>query len=101
MTPPKVAAAPAESPSISMRTLVLNAGYEPLSVVSFKRALVLVMNGRAIIVESDNSHPVRSPDGTWERPSVIVLTRYVKMPHNRAVPVSRRGVLRRDGHRCG
>jgi 5-methylcytosine-specific restriction endonuclease McrA len=44
---------------------------------------------------------VRSPDGTWERPSVIVLTRYVKMPHNRAVPVSRRGVLRRDGHRCG
>jgi hypothetical protein len=52
----------------------LNAGYEPLSVVSFKRALVLVMNGRAVIVESDNSHPVRSPDGTWERPSVIVLT---------------------------
>jgi hypothetical protein len=45
----------------------LNAGYEPLSVVSFKRALVLVMNGRAIIVESDNSHPVRSPDGTGHR----------------------------------
>ena len=27
-----------------MRTLVLNAGFEPLAVVSFKRALVLVMN---------------------------------------------------------
>ena len=34
-----------------MRTLVLNAGYEPLAVVSFKRALVLVMNEKAVIVE--------------------------------------------------
>ena len=30
-----------------MRTLVLNAGYEPLAVVSFKRALLLVMNQKA------------------------------------------------------
>lgn len=101
MSATKLAVTDAETAAVSMRTLVLNAGYEPLSVVSFKRALVLVMNGRAIIVESDNKHPVRSPDGTWERPSVIVLTRYVKMPHNRQVPVSRRGVLRRDNHRCG
>ena len=101
MSAAKLAVADAETAAVSMRTLVLNAGYEPLSVVSFKRALVLVMNGRAIIVESDNKHPVRSPDGTWERPSVIVLTRYVKMPHSRQVPVSRRGVLRRDNHRCG
>ncbi len=86
MSPQKTANGHRGNPAVSMRTLVLNAGYEPLSVVSFKRALVLVMNGRAVIVESDNSHPVRSPDGTWERPSVIVLTRYVKMPHNRQVP---------------
>jgi 5-methylcytosine-specific restriction endonuclease McrA len=92
--------APVPEGTISLRTLVLNAGYEPLSVVSFRRALVLVMNGRAIVVESDQGHPVRSVDGTWERPSVIVLTRYVKMPHDRQIPVSRRGVLRRDGHRC-
>ena len=85
---------------VSMRTLVLNAGYEPLSVVSYRRALVLVMNGRAVVVESDQRHPVRSVEGEWVRPSVIVLTRYVKMPHNRQIPVSRRGVLRRDGHRC-
>jgi hypothetical protein len=39
------------------RTLVLNAGYEPLSVVSFRRALVLVMNGRAVVVESDQGTP--------------------------------------------
>lgn len=83
-----------------MRTLVLNAGYEPLAVVSFKRALVLVMNHKATIVQCDQGHPVWAASGSWERPSVILLTRYVRIPRSRAVPVSRRGVLRRDDHRC-
>jgi 5-methylcytosine-specific restriction endonuclease McrA len=83
-----------------MRTLVLNAGFEPLAVVSFKRALVLVMNDKATIVVSDLEHPVLGSSGTWDRPSVILLRRYVRIPHRRLVPVSRRGVLRRDGQRC-
>ena len=41
-----------------MRTLVLNAGYEPLAVVSFKRAIVLVMGGKASIVAIDDGNPV-------------------------------------------
>lgn len=84
-----------------MRTLVLNAGYEPLAVVSFKRALVLVMNGKAVLLQYDADHPVWGSSGSWDRPSVILLTRYVRMPYAREVPVSRRGVLRRDNHRCG
>ena len=84
-----------------MCTLVLNAGYEPLAVVSFKRALVLVMGGKAVIVENDDGNPVLSASGQWERPSVILLQRYVRIPSGRAIPVSRRGVLRRDNQRCG
>ncbi|TPW75571.1 HNH endonuclease [Schumannella soli] len=84
-----------------MRTLVLNAGYEPLAVVSFKRALVLVMSGKAAILARDDGHPVLSRSGEWDRPAVILLTRYVRLPHGRSVPVSRRGVLRRDSQRCG
>ena len=83
-----------------MRTLVLNAGYEPLTVVSFKRAILLVLNDKATILASDQAHPVWSASGSWERPSVILLTRYVRIPRGRVVPVSRRGVLRRDEHRC-
>ena len=33
-----------------LRTLVLNAGYEPLAVVSFKRALMLVLNEKATVL---------------------------------------------------
>ena len=83
-----------------MRTLVLNAGYEPLAVVSFKRALVLVLNGKATVVRIDEAHPVFGTAGSWDRPSVIVLTRYVRMPGSRRVPVTRRGVLRRDEFHC-
>lgn len=83
-----------------MRTLVLNAGYEPLAVVSFKRALMLVMNDKATLLHTDAGHPVLAASGSWERPSVILLKRYVRMPYGREIPVSRRGVLRRDNHRC-
>jgi 5-methylcytosine-specific restriction endonuclease McrA len=84
-----------------MRTLVLNAGYEPLAVVSFKRALALVMNQKATVVEVDSDHPVWGISTVFDRPSVILLSRYVRIPRGRAVPVSRRGVLRRDSFRCG
>jgi 5-methylcytosine-specific restriction endonuclease McrA len=83
-----------------MRTLVLNAGFEPLAVVSFKRALVLVLNQKATIIAADVEHPVYGTSGSWARPSVIVLTRYVRIPMTRKVPVSRRGVLRRDDQHC-
>lgn len=81
-------------------TLVLNAGFEPLAVVSFKRALVLVMSDKAVVVACDDEHPVLGASGEWVRPSVILLSRYVRVPSGRAVPVSRRGVLRRDDSRC-
>ena len=82
-----------------MRTLVLNAGYEPLGVVSFKRALTLVMNNKATVLEQTDA-TVRSATLQYELPSVILLQRYVRVPNTRHIPVSRRGVLRRDGHKC-
>ena len=84
-----------------MRTLVLNAGYEPLAIVSFKRALVLVMNEKATVIELVEGEPVWGARGAYERPAVILLRRYVRVPGTRRIPVTRRGVLRRDAHRCG
>lgn len=82
-----------------MRTLVLNAGYEPLSVVSFKRAVVLVLAGKAMVL-AETGEQLRSADLSLATPSVILLVRYVRAPRRRSIAVSRRGVLRRDGHRC-
>lgn len=83
-----------------MRTLVLNAGYEPLAVVSFKRALILVLNQKATVLAGAGEQLVHSASAKFSLPSVILLQRYVRVPSSRSVPVSRRGVLRRDGYRC-
>lgn len=82
-----------------MRTLVLNAGYEPLAVVTFRRALVLVLAGKASVIAEDDD-PVVSPTTILNRPSVILLNRYVKVPYQEGAAVTRRGVLRRDNHLC-
>ena len=83
-----------------MRTLVLNAGYEPLAVVSFKRAIILVLNQKATVLAQAGNHLVRSATSEYKLPSVILLSRYVRIPGSRVIPVSRSGVLRRDAHRC-
>lgn len=82
-----------------MRTLVLNAGYEPLAVVTFRRALLLVLTGKASILAED-PEPVVGPTEVVARPTVILLKRYVRIPYRRPAHVTRRGVLRRDGHTC-
>lgn len=83
-----------------MRTLVLNAGFEPLSVITDRRAILLVATGKASVL-ADGGDPVVGPSCSFRRPSVILLHRYVRIPHADAAAVSRRGVLRRDAHLCG
>ena len=58
-----------------MRTLVLNAGYEPLAVVSFKRALILVLNKKATVLAQSGEQLVHSASAEYELPSVILLQR--------------------------
>lgn len=79
--------------------LVLNASHEPLSVVSDRRALVLVIRGKAVAIELREQvwHSERS---AMTVPSVVRLTSFVHVPYQRNVPVTRRGVFGRDGNRC-
>ena len=81
------------------RALVLNASYEPLSVVSERRAVILVLNGKATTAVGRDEHWA-SEMTTVELPSVVRLNRYVRVPYRRAVPVTRRAVFGRDGHTC-
>lgn len=81
-------------------TLVLDASFEPLAAVPLPRAVVLVLNHRAEIVEADGA--VSSTSTVLPRPQVIRLRRVVALPHrSRTLPPSKTNVLRRDQHRCG
>jgi hypothetical protein len=69
-----------------MRTLVLNAGYEPLAVVSFKRALVLVMNEKATVIEHIDGDPVWGLRGPLDRPPSSCSRDTCRVPGRVACP---------------
>ncbi|MEV6110431.1 HNH endonuclease [Streptomyces sp. NPDC051940] len=81
-------------------TLVLNASFEPLSTVSLRRAVVLVMQDKAVVELEHDGLRVRGTNVDMAVPRIIRLCRYVRVPFRQRAPWSRRGVLVRDGHRC-
>lgn len=80
-------------------TLVLNASYEPLCVVPMRRAVVLLLAEKAVVVEA-SSEVMRSAFAEIQIPHVVRLCRYVRVPYRRQIPLTRRAVLARDAHRC-
>jgi 5-methylcytosine-specific restriction endonuclease McrA len=79
--------------------LVLNATYEPLCVVPLRRAVVLVLAEKAVVVEAGDGL-MRSARTAIPVPTVVRLSRYVRVPYRREVPLTRRAVLDRDRHSC-
>lgn len=82
-----------------MSVLVLNASYEPLHVVSVRRAVVLLLTEKAQLVEAAEA-TLRSERLILPLPLVIRLVTYVRIPRHWRLPVSRRGVLARDNYCC-
>jgi 5-methylcytosine-specific restriction endonuclease McrA len=83
---------------LSQQVLLLNASYEPLQLVSARRAIVLLLQARAELVEA-TSQQVRSMDGLFDLPLVIRLGRYIKLPQRR-LACSRGAVFARDAETC-
>ncbi|RLC64824.1 MAG: HNH endonuclease [Chloroflexi bacterium] len=78
--------------------LVLNGNYEPINVCNTKRAMGLVLAGKATVLENGRG-VIRTVSRTFERPSVIRLIYMVHRPRPR-VRLCKREILRRDEHRC-
>ena len=81
------------------RALVLNASYEPLSIVSSRRAVCLLLAEKAELVECDEG-VVRSATVSIPVPTVVRLRYMVRVPRRAVAAVSRRAVFARDEYRC-
>lgn len=83
-----------------MRTLVLNAGFEPMQLVSWQRALCLVLSEKAEVVAHYDA-VVRSVSSSVQLPSVVRLVRYVQVVSRLGlVRCTRKNVLLRDHYQC-
>ncbi len=84
------------------RCVVLNATYEPITIVSSKRALILYLEGKAMIVEEHPDLVVRSPNQTFPVPTSIVLKHFVKgrMVFRTKALLTQRNLFIRDQYTC-
>jgi 5-methylcytosine-specific restriction endonuclease McrA len=79
-------------------TLLLNSTYEPLQVISWQRAVVMIHLGKAEVLRS-YKRILRAVSFSIAQPAVIRLVGFVKR-HRTRVAFSRRNVFLRDGFRC-
>jgi 5-methylcytosine-specific restriction endonuclease McrA len=78
--------------------LVLNQNYEPLNICSVRRALNLVLLGKAELLEAARGH-IASASRHFPFPSVIRLYHLIKRPRPR-VKLTRKEVFIRDAYTC-
>ena len=84
---------------LNNNVLVLNQNYEPLSVCSVKRAVILIYLGKAEIIEKHDGNMICSVSLSIPMPSVVRLGFYIQIPHKRII-LTRKNIIKRDGHRC-
>ena len=84
--------------SLNRLVLCLNASYEPINIITARRALTLVLKGAAV-VEAVSTYTVKTAKLSIPIPDVIRMVKYRRVPRqNRSV--SRKGILLRDGFGC-
>ena len=80
--------------------LALNASFEPLTMVPMRRALRLVLDGKAEIIEADAGRVVRSERLEIPRPAVIRLVKFIHVPRRFRRQVTNTFLFARDRYRC-
>jgi hypothetical protein len=99
---PWSAKAPAEKGGTlhSSGCLALNASFEPLTILPIRRALRLVIDQKAEILEVDESRVFRSAKRDMPCPLVIRLVRYIHVPRKFRRQVTNTFLFARDGYSC-
>lgn len=83
-----------------MRTLVLNADYDFLGIVSYHRGICLSLDNKVTVL-AEYDKPIRSPSVTLQAPAVVVVKRYIPLRRTeRSFAPSTRNILIRDNFEC-
>lgn len=83
-----------------MNVLLLNASEEPIAVIPWQKAVVLLCRERAKVPFAfDDGYDIQTSQGIYRVPSAIVLNEYRFIP-NRKLPCTRKNVFKRDKWSC-
>jgi len=68
-------------------------------VCNIRKAVILLYLGKAELVQNDDHKEIRSVTVRYPWPSVIRLSRFVRVPYKKVV-LTRKNILRRDAYKC-
>ena len=80
-------------------TLLLNATFEPLKVITWKRAMTLWCEGRVEILDTHDVEK-RAVTFSFKVPSIVRLLRFVKVRNLHQIKFSRANIYTRDNYTC-
>ena len=84
------------------RCVVLNTTYEPISIITSKRALLLILEGKAVVVEEHPYLEIRSPSVTFKVPVMVALKVFVKARKifRTKAALTQKNLFIRDNYTC-
>lgn len=82
------------------KSLLLNYTYEPIQLVDINKAIMMVLCGKAEIVNTKDNIWIRSVSVEIAYPDVIRLIRYVRIPFKHVLPPTKKNILLRDNNTC-
>ena len=84
---------------LDSHVLLLNQNFVPLMVCSARRAVIMVLTGKAEIIESTGNY-VHSVSVRFDIPSIIRLLVYVNISKKFNIQPTKQNILKRDHHTC-
>jgi 5-methylcytosine-specific restriction endonuclease McrA len=84
---------------INLPVLVLNQTYEPLNICRVRRAVVLIYENKAEMLENGSGF-IHSVNYEFPVPSVIRLSAMIKRPHRAVRKMTRLEIFKRDQYTC-
>lgn len=70
-----------------------------MSVINVRKAIVLLYLGKVELIAANDGLGVHSVSVTMPFPSIVRLGVFVRVPFKKII-LSRKNILRRDGHKC-
>jgi len=79
--------------------LVLNQNYEPMTICSVRKAVILIFLGKAEMIEVMEGKAIQSITSSFPFPSIVRLSSFVHK-RRKGIMLSRKNILKRDNYQC-
>ena len=83
---------------LSRKVLLLNSSYEPISIISSKKAIIMLMLEKVDYIENSNLN-IKSEKLKISLPLIVKLKTFVYLKR-RKISLTRQNIFKRDNYMC-